>query len=164
MKKITLLLLLVSTLISCNNAVKEIEVDRKAGEWVKTGVKYSIGTDADVAIIKKMLASHASLDAEGVFASIRDTLTYYPHNMTGSIKMDVNMLKDYFSQYDSIQKKVLYYLPYKVETWNGNIVQVGAVETRYNKNGTVEKDRLIDKFIIGKDGLVHTIREWGADW
>ena len=55
MKKITLLLLLVSILISCNNSVKEIEVDRKAGEWVKTGVKYSIGSDADVAIVKKML-------------------------------------------------------------------------------------------------------------
>ena len=56
MKKFTSLLLFVSVLISCNNSVKEIEIDRKAGEWVKTGVKYSIGSDADVAIIKKMLS------------------------------------------------------------------------------------------------------------
>ena len=105
-----------------------------------------------------------SLDAEGVFSSISDTLTYYPHNMKSSIKMDVNMLKGYFAQYDSIQKKVLYYLPYTVDTWTGSIVQVGAVETRFNKNGTVERDRIIDKFFIGKDGLVHTIREWSADW
>jgi len=164
MKKITLLLLLVSILISCNNSVKEIEVDRKAGEWVKTGVKYSIGSDADVAIVKKMLSSHVSLDAEGVFSSIGDTLKYYPHNRKSSIKMDVNMLKDYFSQYDSIQKNILYYLPYNVETWTGSIVQVGAVETRFNKNGTIEKDRIINKFFIGNDGLVHTIREWNAEW
>tara|TARA_B110000967_G_scaffold9849_1_gene9878 strand:+ start:109 stop:603 length:495 start_codon:yes stop_codon:yes gene_type:complete len=164
MKKITLLLLLISILISCDNSIKEIEVDRKAGEWVETGVKYSIGSDADVAIVKKMLSSHVSLDAEGVFSSISDTLTYYPHNMKSSIKMDVNMLKNYFSQYDSIQKKILYYLPYNVETWNGSIVQVGAVESRFNKNGTIEKDRVIDKFFIGEDGLVHTIREWNADW
>lgn len=98
MKKITLLLF-ASVLISCNNSVKEIEVDRKAGEWVNTGVKYSIGSDADVAIIKKMLSSHVSLDAEGVFSAINDSLTYYPHNMKSSIKMDVNMLKDYFSRY-----------------------------------------------------------------
>ena len=111
-----------------------------------------------------MLSSHVSLDAEGVFSSIGDTLKYYPHNRKSSIKMDVNMLKDYFSQYDSIQKNILYYLPYNVETWTGSIVQVGAVETRFNKNGTIEKDRIIDKFFIGKDGLVHTIREWNADW
>ena len=164
MKKITLLLLLASILISCNNSVKEIEVDRKAGEWLKTGVKYSIGSDADVAIIKKILSSHVSLDADGVFSLMSDTLTYYPHNMKSSIKMDVNMLKDYFSQYDSIQKNILYYLPYNVETWPGSIVQVGAVETKFNKNGTIEKDRIIDKFFIGQDGLVHTIREWNADW
>jgi len=90
MKKITLVLVIASFIISCNNSVKEIEIDRKAGEWVKTGVKYSIGSDADVAIIKKMLSSHVSLDAEGVFSSIPDTLTYYPHNMKSSIKMDVN--------------------------------------------------------------------------
>ena len=163
MKKITLLLFAL-VLISCNNSVKEIEIDRKAGKWVKTGVKYSIGSDADVAIIKKMLSSHVSLDAEGVFSSISDTLTYYPHNMKSSIKMNVNMLKDYFSQYDSIQKKVLCYLPYNVESWSESIVQVGAVETRFNKNGTIEKDRIIDKFFIDNDGLVHTIREWKADW
>ncbi len=164
MKKITLVLVIASFIISCNNSVKEIEIDRKAGEWVKTGVKYSIGSDADVAIIKKMLSSHVSLDAEGVFSSIPDTLTYYPHNMKSSIKMDVNMLKNYFAQYDSIQKQVLYYLPYNVDTWTGSIVQVGAVETRFNKNGTIERDRIIDKFFIGKDGLIHTIREWSADW
>lgn len=109
-------------------------------------------------------SSHVSLDADGVFSSISDTLTYYPHNMKSSIKMDVNMLKDYFSQYDSIQKEILYYLPYNVETWTGSIVQVGAVETRFNKNGTIEKERMIDKFFIGKDGLVHTMRQWNADW
>jgi len=81
-----------------------------------------------------MLSSHVSLDAEGVFSSISDTLTYYPHNMKSSVKIYVNMLKDYFSQYDSIQKKVLFYLPYNVETWTGSIVQVWAVETRFNKN------------------------------
>ena len=36
MKKITLVLVLASIIISCNNSVKEIEIDRKAGEWVKT--------------------------------------------------------------------------------------------------------------------------------
>ena len=97
MKKITVLLLLASILICCNNSIKETEVDRKAGEWVKTGVKYSIGSDADVTIVKKMLSSHVSLDADGVFSSISDTLTYYPHNTKSPIKMDVNMLKDYFS-------------------------------------------------------------------
>ena len=40
MKKITFVLVLASIIISCNTSVKEIEIDRKAGEWVKTGVKY----------------------------------------------------------------------------------------------------------------------------
>ena len=163
MKTMTLLLV-ASVFISCSNSVKEVEVDRKAGEWVNTGVKYSIGSDADVAIVKKMLSSHVSLDAEGVFSSINDSLTYYPHNMKSAIKMDVNMLKDYFSQYDSIQKVIKYYLPYTVESWSGSIVQVGAVETRFNKNGNIEKERVIDKFFIGEDDMVHTIREWKADW
>ena len=45
MKKVIVLLAISIAVLSCKNQVKEVEVDRKAGEWVRSGVKYLIGSD-----------------------------------------------------------------------------------------------------------------------
>jgi hypothetical protein len=43
-------------------------------------------------------------------------------------------------------------------------VQVVSKEKRFLKDGTIENVRLLEKFIIDKDGKVSTIRQFDAAW
>ena len=163
MKTIFTLFVATIGLLSCNNNIKEIEIDRTAGEWVSSGAKYVIGSDKKVAIVKKLIENYAALDAEGVFTNTRDSLRFFPFNSKTSVMLTVDNLKEMFSSYDSIVSKPIYYLPYDLEGVR-SIVQVTSTETKYNKNGTVEEDLLLEKFIFGKDGKIHTVRQWRAAW
>ena len=163
MKTIFTLFVATIVLLSCNKNVKEIEIDRTAGEWVSSGSKYVIGSDEKVAIVKKLIENYAALDAKGVFTNTRDSLRFFPFNSKTSVMLTVDNLKEMFSSYDSIVSKPIYYLPYDLEGVR-SIVQVTSTETKYNKNGTVEEDLLLEKFIFGKDGKIHTVRQWRAAW
>ena len=163
MKTIFTLFVATIVLLSCNNNVKEIEIDRTAGEWVSSGAKYVIGSDEKVVIVKKLIENYAALDAKGVFTNTRDSLRFFPFNSKTSVMLTVDNLKEMFSSYDSIVSKPIYYLPYDLEGVR-SIVQVTSTETKYNKNGTVEEDLLLEKFIFGKDGKIHTVRQWRAAW
>ncbi|MDB9836336.1 MAG: hypothetical protein C7M88_00430 [Candidatus Arcticimaribacter sp.] len=163
MKTIFTLFVATIVLLSCNNNIKEIEIDRTAGEWVSSGAKYVIGSDEKVAIVKKLIENYAALDAEGVFTNTRDSLRFFPFNSKTSVMLTVDNLKEMFSSYDSIISKPVYYLPYDLEGVR-SIVQVTSTETKYNKNGTVEEDLLLEKFIFGKNGKIHTVRQWRAAW
>jgi hypothetical protein len=163
MKTIFTLFVATIVLLSCNNNVKEIEIDRTAGEWVSSGAKYVIGSDEKVAIVKKLIENYAALDAEGVFTNTIDSLRFFPFNSKTSVMLTVDNLKEMFSSYDSIISKPVYYLPYDLEGVR-SIVQVTSTETKYNKNGTVEEDLLLEKFIFEKDGKIHTVRQWRAAW
>lgn len=163
MKTIFTLFVATIVLLSCNNNVKEIEIDRTAGEWVSSGAKYVIGSDEKVVIVKKLIENYAALDAEGVFTNTRDSLRFFPFNSKTSVMLTVDNLKEMFSSYDSIVSKPIYYLPYDLEGVR-SIVQVTSTETKYNKNGTVEEDLLLEKFIFEKDGKIHTVRQWRAAW
>ena len=163
MKTIFTLFVATIVLLSCNNNIKEIEIDRTAGEWVSSGAKYVIGSDEKVVIVKKLIENYAALDAEGVFTNTRDSLRFFPFNSKTSVMLTVDNLKEMFSSYDSIISKPVYYLPYDLEGVR-SIVQVTSTETKYNKNGTVEEDLLLEKFIFGKDGKIHTVRQWRAAW
>jgi len=61
--------------------------------------------------------------------------------------LTVDNLKEMFSSYDSIISKPVYYLPYDLEGVR-SIVQGTSTETKYNKNGTVEEDLLLEKLIF----------------
>jgi len=147
MKTIFTLFVATIVLLSCNNNIKEIEIDRTAGEWVSSGAKYVIGSDEKVAIVKKLIENYAALDAEGVFTNTRDSLRFFPFNSKASVMLTVDNLKEMFSSYDSIISKPVYYLPYDLEGVR-SIVQVTSTETKYNKNGTVEEELLLEKFIF----------------
>ena len=103
------------------------------------------------------------MDAEGVFTNTRNSFRFFPFNSKTSVMLTVDNLKEMFSSYDSIISKPVYYLPYDLEGVR-SIVQVTSTETKYNKNGTVEEDLLLEKFIFGKDGKIHTVRQWRAAW
>ncbi|HCD99316.1 MAG: hypothetical protein ABF260_10670 [Flavobacteriaceae bacterium] len=163
MKKGIVLLLVMISVLSCKNQVKEVQVDKKAGEWVSSGTKFLMGSDEQVEMVRSLISNYAAMDAEGVFANTRDSLRFFPFNSEEPVIMTSNDVKEMFSQYDSIISDPIYFLPYELDGVR-SLVEVGSNETKYKKDGTVEEDFFLEKFIFGEDGKIHTVRQWRAAW
>jgi hypothetical protein len=163
MKKGIVLLLVMISVLSCKNQVKEVQVDKKAGEWVSSGTKFLMGSDEQVEMVRSLISNYAAMDAEGVFANTRDSLRFFPFNSEEPVIMTSNDLKEMFFQYDSIISDPIYFLPYELDGVR-SLVEVGSNETKYKKDGTVEEDFFLEKFIFGEDGKIHTVRQWRAAW
>lgn len=163
MKKGIVLLLVMISVLSCKNEVKEVQVDKKAGEWVSSGTKFLMGSDEQVEMVRSLISNYAAMDAEGVFANTRDSLRFFPFNSEEPVIMTSNDVKEMFSQYDSIISDPIYFLPYELDGVR-SLVEVGSNETKYKKDGTVEEDFFLEKFIFGEDGKIHTVRQWRAAW
>ncbi|MDB4033259.1 hypothetical protein N9468_02685 [Flavobacteriaceae bacterium] len=151
------------SVLSCKNQVKEVQVDKKAGEWVSSGTKFLMGSDEQVEMVRSLISNYAAMDAEGVFANTRDSLRFFPFNSEEPVVMTSNDVKEMFSQYDSIISDPIYFLPYELDGVR-SLVEVGSNETKYKKDGTVEEDFFLEKFIFGEDGKIHTVRQWRAAW
>ena len=163
MKKVLFLLVILISNLSCTNQAVDIEVNKKAGEWVSSGTKFIMGSDEQVEIVKDLLSNYASMDAEAVFLNTRDTIRFFPFNAEKPVMMTVKDQKEMFSLYDSIISKPVYFLPYELDGVR-SLVEVTSSETKYKKDGTVEKDLFLEKFIFGDDGKIHTVRQWRAAW
>ena len=163
MKKGIVLLMVMISVLSCKNQVKEVQVDKKAGEWVSSGTKFLMGSDEQVEMVRSLISNYAAMDAEAVFANTRDSLRFFPFNSEEPVMMTSDDVKEMFSQYDSIISDPIYFLPYKLDGVR-SIVEVGSNETKYKKDGTVEEDFFLEKFIFGEDGKIHTVRQWRAAW
>jgi len=163
MKKGIVLLLVMISVLSCKNQVKEVQVDKKAGEWVSSGTKFLMGSDEQAEMVRSLISNYAAMDAEGVFANTRDSLRFFPFNSEEPVIMTSNDVKEMFSQYDSIISDPIYFLPYELDGVR-SLVEVGSNETKYKKDGTVEEDFFLEKFIFGEDGKIHTVRQWRAAW
>ena len=163
MKKGIVLLLVMISVLSCKNQVKEVQVDKKAGEWVSSGTKFLMGSDEQVEMVRSLISNYAAMDAEAVFANTRDSLRFFPFNSEEPVMMTSNDVKEMFSQYDSIISDPIYFLPYELDGVR-SLVEVGSNETKYKKDGTVEEDFFLEKFIFGEDGKIHTVRQWRAAW
>ena len=163
MKKGIVLLLVMISVLSCKNQVKEVQVDKKAGEWVSSGTKFLMGSDEQVEMVRSLISNYAAMDAEGVFANTRDSLRFFPFNSEEPVMMTSDDVKEMFSQYDSIISDPIYFLPYELDGVR-SIVEVGSNEIKYKKDGTVEEDFFLEKFIFGEDGKIHTVRQWRAAW
>ena len=163
MKKGIVLLLVMISVLSCKNQVKEVQVDKKAGEWVSSGTKFLMGSDEQVEMVRSLISNYAAMDAEAVFANTRDSLRFFPFNSEEPVMMTSDDVKEIFSQYDSIISEPIYFLPYELDGVR-SIVEVGSNEIKYKKDGTVEEDFFLEKFIFGEDGKIHTVRQWRAAW
>ena len=163
MKKVIVLLVIFISISSCSNQIVDKEVNKKAGEWVSSGTKFFMGSDEQVEIVNNLLSNYAAMDAEAVFLNTRDTVRFFPFNAEKPVMMTVTDQKEMFSLYDSIISKPVYFLPYELDGIR-SLVEVTSTETKYKKDGTVEKDLFLEKFIFGDDGKIHTVRQWRAAW
>jgi hypothetical protein len=122
-----------------------------------------MGSDAQVEIVRNLISNYAAMDAAAVFTNTRDSLRFFPFNLEKPVRMTTNELKEVFSIYDSIIAKPIYLLLYELDGVR-SIVEVGSNDTKYKKDGTVEEDFFLEKFIFGEDGKIHTLKQWRAAW
>ena len=125
---------------------------------MSSGTKFLMGSDEQVEMVRSLISNYAAMDAEGVFANTRDSLRFFPFNSEEPVIMTSNDVKEMFSQYDSIISDPIYFLPYELDGVR-SLVEVGSNETKYKKDGTVEEDFFLEKFIFGEDGKIHTVRQ-----
>ena len=130
---------------------------------MSSGTKFLMGSDEQVEMVRSLISNYAAMDAEGVFANTRDSLRFFPFNSEEPVIMTSNDVKEMSSQYDSIISDPIYFLPYELDGVR-SLVEVGSNETKYKKDGTVEEDFFLEKFIFGEDGKIHTVRQWRAAW
>lgn len=175
MKKLLNLSLLFSfvfVLASCDMATVSsdtekldiLEDEKGAGEWVSSGAKYTLGTDKSVATVKEFIQGYKNMNVETIFNLSKDSIKVFLHNMKEPMYMNRALLTQMFSNYDSIQAKPVYFLPYQIEGSNHSVVQVVSNEVRFLKDGTQENERLLEKFMINKEGKVFIIRQFDAAW
>ena len=164
MKKIVGVFAMAVVLFSCNQPTTEVIVNKQSGEWVSSGAKYSMGDDTNVATVKAFIEGYKNMNVETIFNLSKDSIKVFLHNMEEPMYMNRALLAQMFSNYDSIQAKPVYFLPYQIEGWNHSVVQVVSNEVRFLKDGTQENERLLEKFMINKEGKVFTIRQFDAAW
>jgi|TARA_B110000908_G_scaffold35361_1_gene42414 hypothetical protein len=164
MKKIVGVFAMAVVLFSCNQPTTEVIVNKQAGEWVSSGAKYSMGDDTNVATVKAFIEGYEKMNVETIFNFSQDSVKVFLHNVAAPMYMNRGLLSQMFSQYDSIQAKPLYFLPYQIAGWEHSIVEVVSKEKRFLKDGTIENVRLLEKFMIDKEGKVFTIRQFDAAW
>ena len=159
--KLTLLTVLL-IFASC-----EQPTNNQAGEWVSSGEAYEIGTDENVQIIKDMMSAYNKMDTDAMQEVMADTLTIYSASQKQPISLPKEMTPQWMAQYDSVNVRVVYFLPYKRIGSDGNdisVVQTGQLENLYWADGRVDSLRVLNKFFINSDGKIRAIRQWDADW
>lgn len=162
MKKFYLIVSALFFLMSCQQETG-VQGNVTAGEWVPTGTKYALGSDTDVDIVKQMHKAVNAMDSEKMQTLMADTIRFYSHNSKEPIVLANEDINLWLGQFDSIQTKALYYIPYNRNDYDSKIVQSTQDETLYYKDGKMESSRILNKFFI-KDNKIHTIRQFKADW
>ena len=159
--KLTLLTVLL-IFASC-----EQPTNNQAGEWVSSGEAYEIGTDENVQVIKDMMSAYNKMDTDAMQEVMADTLTIYLANQKEPISLPKEMTPQWMAQYDSVNVRAIYFLPYKrigADAIDISVVQTGQLENLYWTDGRVDSLRVLNKFFINSEGKIRAIRQWDADW
>ena len=65
------------SVLSCKNQVKEIQVDKKAGEWVSSGTKFLMGSDEQVEMAEELISAVKSGDSAAVLDAVHGIFDSY---------------------------------------------------------------------------------------
>ena len=163
MKKL-LIFFMVAAFFSCETKVVEVPV--KGGEIARgenKGSKYYLVSDDNVDIVKKLLKAWNNMDPEGMFEVLTDTISWWVPDSKTPILADKEFISEYLKGYDSISQVPHGFIPHQWEGQEHTVVSVASREKKYKKDGTLEDDRLFERFHI-KNGKVFRVQAWSADW
>ena len=169
MKKIITLLTIAFVFSSCESEVKEINLT--GGEILmgnNKGSVYSFGTmgNANHALnfSKAFTVKDYSFFTEENF---NDTIFFYPEKGLDRLEFDIQsaieLIKSMHEPYDSITREIYDVIPL-VPSYNEDLTVVifPFTETRYGKDGSIEKYRFTERhYIFG--GKVYGVRKWSQE-
>ena len=163
MKKI-LLLIITTTLISCETKI--IEVEKSAGmvyNGPNKGKSYMIGSDENAKIAANAILAYADGNFDYMNEVSADTVMFFEPSMGKAIPV-INPANEFLSQiqspYDSITRRIWNAIPLKRADSNYETVTVSFIENRYKK-GEVEKLRIVDRIFI-RDSKVFRVNQWNG--
>ena len=169
MKKIITLLTIAFIFSSCESEVKEI--NSTGGEILmgnNKGSVYSFGTmdNANHALnfSKAFTVKDYSFFTQENF---NDTIFFYPEKGLDRLEFDIQsaieLIKSMHEPYDSITREIYDVIPL-VPSYNEDLTVVifPFTETRYGKDGSIEKYRFTERhYIFG--GKVYGVRKWSQE-
>ena len=166
MKKILLLFIIIA-FISCET--NTVEVVKPAGEWLVgnwTGKKMIPGPEEDAQTAMDVTMGYADKVFELMMEKSADTVMFFPEKggeIVELVKPFGDFLKSLQEPYDSIVRTPYNVYPIRPEgSDNFTIVTVPFTEIRYAKDGSVEKERVIERFWV-VDGKVVRVNKWAAE-
>lgn len=165
MKKI-LTLLILATLISCQT--KTVEVNTLAGEGLQNN-KYKLyaGSMDYAKTTIDLLQAYSDGNFDFIMEQMADTVSFFP-DKGGELVTLINPFSDFLASmqepYDSIVS-----IPYNVTSISPEseesftVISVPFTEIRYAKDGTVERERIFERFIFNSDGKIGRVNKWSSE-
>jgi hypothetical protein len=169
MKKITLLITITFLIISCQN--NETIVNKNVGKILSgnnKGSTYSIGSMKHAQLALDFSNAFVNQDYDFVNEeNYQKTVFFYPEKGLDKLEFDlpslIELAKSMHEPYDSIRRNVYDVIPvipsyYEIFT----VVMFPFTETRYRKDGEIEKYRFFERHYI-RDGKIEGVRKWSQE-
>ena len=165
MKKI-ITLLIIATLISCET--KTVEVNSQVGEGLLNNQNKLYAGSMDYAKTTiDVLQAFSDRDFDFIMEKMADTVAFFPEK-GGELVTLINPFSDFLATmqepYDSVIRN-----PYNVTSVSSGlensytIISVPFTEIRYAKDGSVERERVFERFIYNSDGKIARVNKWSSE-
>lgn len=165
MKKI-ITLLIIATLISCET--KTVEVNGQVGEGLLNNQNKLYAGSMDYAKTTiNVLQAFSDGDFDFIMEKMADTVAFFPEK-GGELVTLINPFSDFLATmqepYDSVIRN-----PYNVTSVSSGlensytIISVPFTEIRYAKDGSVERERVFERFIYNSDGKIVRVNKWSSE-
>ena len=165
MKKI-ITLLIIATLISCET--KTVEVNSQVGEGLLSNQNKLYAGSMDYAKTTiDVLQAFSDGDFDFIMEKMADTVAFFPEK-GGELVTLINPFSDFLATmqepYDSVIRN-----PYNVTSVSSGlensytIISVPFTEIRYAKDGSVERERVFERFIYNSDGKIARVNKWSSE-
>ena len=169
MKKITLLITITFLIISCQN--NETIVNKNVGKILSgnnQGSTYSIGSMEHAQLALDFSNAFVNQDYDFVNEeNYQKTVFFYPEKGLDKLEFDlpslIEVAKSMHEPYDSIRRNV-YDVISVIPSYDENltVVMFPFTETRFRKDGKIEKYRFFERHYI-RDGKIEGVRKWSQE-
>ena len=164
MKKI-ILLFVFTAFLSCET--KTVEVNTQVGKALYGDQNKLYAGNMDYAKTTiDILKAYADGNFDLIMEKMADTVRFFP-DKGGELVTLVNPFNDFLTSmqepYDSLTRGA-----YNVTSitsgleGSSTIISVPFTETRYLKDGSVEKERVFERFIFNSEGKIARVNKWTA--
>ena len=165
MKKI-ITLLIIATLISCET--KTVEVNTQVGKALYGDQNKLYAGNLDYAkTTVDVLKAYADENFDFIMEKMADTVRFFP-DKGGELVTLVNPFSDFLASmqepYDSLTRGA--YNVTSISTGvegSSTIISVPFTEVRYLKDGSVERERVFERFIFNSEGKIGRVNKWTAE-